>query len=173
MSFGSFHTVYSPKNVSMRYCGIDLNEGKGEDVFLTVKRNNPRMTFKEGVDGMVAPSVNPIQSARYVLTLFTTSEACQTLTNLYQALTTLYAGTDSIPAIDYMVALPFTVTDPSGSTLMVAPQAVLEEMGDNTLGMGAGTRDFTFYAPVGLEVNLDPAALNDWQTKINQQLSSL
>lgn len=171
MSFGNFHTVYSPKNVSMRYCGVELNEGKGEDVFLTIKRNNPRISFAEGVDGMVAPSINPIQSVRYTITLFTTSEACQKLTNLYQALVLLDNGIGGVAGFDKLVALPFTVTDPSGSTLMWAEQAVLEEVGDNSLGLAVGTRDFTFYAPHGLEVNIDGTELAVLKSDIEKEMS--
>lgn len=150
MKFNSFHNTYSAKAVVINYCGVDLSEGKGEDVFLTIKHNNPRMVFTEGADGNVAPSINPIQSMRFTLTLFNTSKACQLLTNIYQAL-----RVSDNSASPTNVALPLGITDPSGATTVLAAQCVLEEIGDNTLGMGANTRDFTFYTPHGVEIGLD------------------
>ena len=93
------------------------------------------------------------------------------LTNLYQALVLLDNGIGDVAGFDKLVALPFTVTDPSGSTLMWAEQAVLEEVGDNSLGLAVGTRDFTFYAPHGLEVNIDGTELAVLKSDIEKEMS--
>ena len=148
-----FHSTYAARDVNIVYAGVDLSNGKGEDVYLTIERSGGRVTFTEGADGRTAPSINPTQSGNITLTLFPTSQAGKMLTAMYEALIVSDAG--DTPKLG---ALPLTILDPSGATFVIAEEAVFMEIGSNSLGLAAGSRDYKFYVQNLHEVSL-PAAV--------------
>lgn len=141
----AFHATYSAREVLITYLGVDLSEGKADDTFMTVSDNSPRTTMTKGADGNTAVSLSPDRSGTVTLTLFTTSDTCKRLTATYEILR----------SSGLLGAAPLTVTDPSGATLVVAAQAVLTERGENSLGLGENTRDFTFYCETMFDIALD------------------
>lgn len=152
----SFHTTYSAKHVITNYAGVDLSEGRPEDVFLTITESAPRASFRKGVDGNTAPSLSTDHSATVTLTFFPQSNNGKLMTALYYSLKQAAKGDEPV-----LGAFPLVISDPSGSILIAAPEAVLMNKGDNSFGNNTGEVSFEFYVEDVFGISLPEGELAD------------
>ena len=134
----STHDAYSPREVIISYGNIDISAGKADDAFLTVSRSNPRTSTRPGLDGRHSLAVSPDTSGTVTVSLFPESDTAKVLQSVYTGLSTAGIAGDIVP---------LDIVDSSGAVIILAPQAILQNMGDLTFGADTGTIDFEFFVP--------------------------
>lgn len=140
----SFHATYSARNVVTNYSGLDISEGRPEDVFITIAENSDRASFRKGIDGHTSSALSSDNSYIVTLSYFPESATAKILTGIYSALK-LAQTTDAAT----LGAVPLGIADPSGGTIFAASEAVMQSRGDTSLGEDTGTIDFVFYVESG------------------------
>lgn len=136
----SFHATFSAKQVLVNYAGVDMSEGRPDDVFITISETSPRASFRKGVDGNTSAALSSDHSAQVTLSFFPESTNAKLMTSTYYALREAQKGDSPV-----LGAFPLGVVDPSGSIAVGALEAVLESMADRSIGNDTGTIDFVFY----------------------------
>lgn len=156
----ALHAAYASRSVTINYSGVLFETGKGDDVWLNVSRSAPRASFRAGADGNHSASISPDRSGTVVLSYFAESNSAKIMQAIYSG---LQADGDTLGAV------PLAVTDPSGSIIFGADQAVLSEVGDAGYSTDTPVIDFTFFVP-DLTVITLPA---DLAAEVNSALSTL
>jgi hypothetical protein len=136
----SYLSTYSSRAVLINYAGIVLSAGKGEDTFMTMEYSSDRFSTTTGASGDTAVSLSPDQTGTITLTYQATSDSAKLLTALHGVLRASERAGEPV-----LLAVPLTVVDPSGSTIIACTEASLMSVGTNTLGLGENTRDFVFH----------------------------
>lgn len=135
----SFHKTYSARGTVVNYAGMDLTPGKSDGEYLTISYVSDRVNIREGMDGNASIAVLPTHSVTVTYTLFPESESAQ----LLQAFDGLLRNAERT-GNPFAGDLPFAVAADAG-VLIATPSAVLQSVGDQSLGENTGTIDFVFY----------------------------
>lgn len=136
----AFLPTYSARNVLVNYAGAILDGGRPEDTFMTITENAPRVAFSKGVSGDTSAYLSPDHSVTVVLTFKAESDAAKILSGIYSGLKAAEKSGNPV-----LGSYPMVISDPSGSTLLVAKDAVLFNKNEISLGGGAGDVSFDFY----------------------------
>lgn len=139
--------TYSARAVNIVYAGITLNDGRPDDVFITIAENADRVSFRKGMSGDTSVSLSPDHSGTITLSFFPESQAAKGLTNIYSALREMERRGDTQPANIGVAGTgtPLAVIDPSGSIILAATEAVIQSTSERSLGEDTGTISFTFF----------------------------
>ena len=142
----SFLKTYSARGVNINYAGVSLNEGRPEDAFITIAENAPRVAMRKGLSGDTSSALSPDHSVLVTLSFFPESLSASVLSVIYNGLKAAeMAGTPVLGAV------PLYINDPSGSTLLVAAEAVLTNKEETSLGADSGSVSFEFYVETGYQ----------------------
>lgn len=155
------HSPYSPRKVIITYANVDISSGKSDDAFLTVSRNSPRISNRAGLNGTHSIASSADLSGTITLSLFPESDVAKILQVIYNGLITA----DVVETV-----VPLDIVDASGVAIILAPQAILQNVGDLTFGADTGTVDFEFFVPDLLTLAL-PADLAGQLADARQALS--
>jgi hypothetical protein len=139
------HSAYSARKVIISWANVDISAGKADDAFLTVSRSTPRTSTRAGLDGTHSLAVSPDLSGTITISLFPESDTAKVLQSLYTGMAAAGIAGD---------ILPLDIVDESGAVVVLAPQAILQNMGDLTFGGDTGTVDFEFFVPDLLTIGL-------------------
>ena len=166
----AFLQTYSRRAVQTVWAGQDLSNGRPDDVFITIEQNAERVGFRKGFSGDTASSLSSDHSLKVTLTFFPESEAAKRLTAFYnvtsQAERTLSlqgvagaidAATAGLSALGFTAVVangilfpaPLLIKDLSGAVVLEAPQVVLYNRTETSLGEDTGTVSFEFFVEEG------------------------
>lgn len=136
----AFLPTYSARNVLVNYAGAILDGGRPEDTFVTITENAPRASFRKGNSGDTSAALSADHSVTVVLTFFTESQAAKILSGIYSGLKSAEKAGSPV-----LGSYPMVISDPSGSTLLVAKDTVLMNKTEVGLGADSGTVSFEFF----------------------------
>ena len=166
----AFLQTYSSRAVQTVWAGQDISNGRPDDVFITIEQNAERVGFRKGFSGDTASSLSSDHSLKVTLTFFPESEAAKRLTAFYnvtsqaeRSLGLLGSAGASANAMVSLISLGFTavvangvlfpapliIKDISGGVVLDAPQVVLYNRTETSLGEDTGTVSFEFYVEEG------------------------
>ena len=134
---------YDPKEVTITWDGVFLNEGIASGTFITIARNVRQFTLNVGGDGGGTRVRNPDRSATVTVTMRMGSQTNALLSDRI-------LDEEADPPIPHITTL--TIKDNSGNTLVEAPEAFLDGPPDTTFGTEEGTLEWTFLC---LEMTVD------------------
>ena len=166
----AFLQTYSRRGVSTVWAGKNLSEGRPDDVFITIEQNAERVGFRKGFSGDTASSLSSDHSLKVTLTFFPESQSAKFLTQFYNvasrsetflrdydlgsAFDTIQSqlrglGFTSFAASTILLPAPLLIEDLSGAVVLDAPQAVLYNRTETSLGEDTGTVSFEFFVEEG------------------------
>lgn len=177
----AFLQTYSRRGVSTVYAGKDLSEGRPDDVFITIEQNAERVSFRKGFSGDTSSSLSSDHSLKVTLTYFPESRTAKFLTNFYNIISqsevllrnndfkTTFGqiegdlkklGFKSFAASGILLPAPLILEDLSGAVVLDAPQAVLYNRTETSLGEDTGTVSFEFFVEEGF-ISSDDNVIGD------------
>ncbi len=124
--------TYDPKQVIVTFGGVPIS-GFADGTFISVSPNNDRFTKAVGADGEVARSKSVDYSHEVTLTLLQTALSNAYLTGILTADQLTNEG-----------KLPLSITDLSGTTLMLWPEAWIRVEPDVEFAKETGERAWVF-----------------------------
>lgn len=127
--------TYDPKKFDIVFAGIHLNKGVADGTFLTLAPVTPGFSSKAGVDGEVSRSRQHDRRYTVRLVLMQTSDVNDRLSAVYAA---------DRDAVNGQGVGSFFIQDRSGTTLVQASKAYINQDPDLTLEQTASTREWQF-----------------------------
>ena len=138
-------TNYDPKQVTLSWNDININEGIAAGTFISVARTGARNSLNVGPDGNGSNVVNNDRSGVVTVTLRMGSAVNKLLTAKAKE-QELENGSPSVGSLK--------LTDFSGETTHASPKGVLAGFPDDAFADTEGTRDWAFNC---LELNMNPS----------------
>jgi hypothetical protein len=125
--------TYDPKLVVVDFAGILINSGYADGTLVKTSRNEDTWSLKIGADGEAVRIKNNNRSGRVEVTLLQSSSVNDLLSQQAQFDEATNAGQG-----------PVSVTDVSGKSLYVGPNAWIVKPADGEFGKDANTRTWIF-----------------------------
>ena len=154
----AFHETYTQRGVLLNYGLVDITTGISS---VDIAENNERVSFRKDISGDTAATVNADNSYTLTLSYFPESRSAKILRTAYQAMRS--ASTADAVLGD----LPFTISEPSGAMLLTAEKAVIQSIGNTTLGEDTGTVDVVMYLESAYVLGLPADIAQDVNTMIS------
>lgn len=127
---------YESANILVSWNGLNLSQGWGEDSFLTITPNSPRISYKSGADGSYTYSKMADKGATLTMTFTDVADV-----NLQ--ISAVSAAQDLIGA--KLPIAPFLVIDQTGNSVhFLATNCVLTEISDVEFSASSGERTWTW-----------------------------
>lgn len=134
MAAGTYQGAYSADKVIRTIGGVSISGG-GDDM-VSAEYEEDRSSAKVGADGEVAASINPSMLGTITFTLSAASSSNDELSEIV-ALNS---------AFSILKAIPISVIDLSGRTVITANKCWLKTAPPVSFGKDVGEREWVFYA---------------------------